>query len=142
MVAKSSLAYRGLQHVVQLSDFLARYVMIEYAVTVSKQPRNIAVMEAIEAFVLFDENLTPALYALDSTGALIFSAYAMRNMRASRALVKAHPSTATFAVGGDLLLGFDSFSANLLSGPFPNAINYGDIYDVTADVTLFRILTD
>jgi len=55
ILAKSSAVYRGLQHVVQMSDFLARYVMIEYAVNVKKQPQNIAVMEAIEAFVLFDE---------------------------------------------------------------------------------------
>jgi len=142
IVAKSSVIYRGLQHVVQLSDFLARYVMIEYAVNVQKQPRNTAVMEAIEAFVLFDENLTPALHALDSTGALIFTAYALRNVRAVKALVKKHPGTTTLAAGGDILFGVDEISANILMGPVPRMFNYGDIIDVTADVTAFRIFSD
>ena len=142
IVAKSSVIYRGLQHVVQLSDFLARYVMIEYAVNVQKQPRNIAVMEAIEAFVLFDENLTPALHALDSTGTLIFTAYALRNMRAVKALVKKHPGATTLAAGGDMLFGVDEISANILMGPVPRMFNYGDIIDVTADVTALRIFSD
>tara|TARA_R110002096_G_scaffold198269_1_gene382021 strand:+ start:5 stop:1468 length:1464 start_codon:yes stop_codon:yes gene_type:complete len=142
LVAKSSVIYRGLQHVVQLSDFLARYVMIEYAVNIQKQPRNTAVTEAIEAFVLFDENLTPALHALDSTGALIFTAYALRNVRAVKALVKKHPGATTLAAGGDILFGVDELSANILMGPVPRMFNYGDIIDVTADVTAFRIFSD
>ena len=142
IVAKSSRIYRGLQHVVQLSDFLARYVMIEFATNVQKQPRNIAVMEAINAFVLFDENLTPMLHMLDSTGVTIFTAYALRNFRAVRDLAKKHPGTTTLAAGGDILFGADEISANILIGPVPRVFNFGDIYDVTADVTLLRILSD
>ena len=116
--------------------------MIEYAVNIQKQPRNTAVTEAIEAFVLFDENLTPALHALDSTGALIFTAYALRNVRAVKALVKKHPGATTLAAGGDILFGVDELSANILMGPVPRMFNYGDIIDVTADVTAFRIFSD
>ena len=142
IVSKSSAVYRGLQHVVQLSDFLARYVMIEHAVNVKKQPQNVAIMEAIEAFVLFDENLTPALYALDSTGITIFTAYAMRNMRAVKSLVKEHPQTAIAAIAGDSILGIDGMSANLLHGPLPSMFNHANIVDKAFEVTGLEILSD
>jgi hypothetical protein len=142
IVAKSSAMYRGLQHVVQLSDFLARYVMIEHAVNVKKQPQNIAIMEAIEAFVLFDENLTPALYALDSTGITIFTAYAMRNMRAVKSLVKEHPQTAALAIAGESILGIDGMAANILQGPIPSLFNQANIFDKVTELTGVEILSD
>ena len=141
ILAKSSAVYKGLQHVVQLSDFLARYVMIEYAVNVKKQPQNIAVMEAIEAFVLFDENLTPALYALDSTGITIFAAYAMRNVRAAKALIKYSPQLATLGIAGDSILGIDGMSANILQSPIPSLFNQANIFDKATDLTGLEILS-
>jgi len=142
ILAKSSAVYKGLQHVVQLSDFLARYVMIEHAVNVKKQPQNIAIMEAIEAFVLFDENLTPALYALDSTGVTIFAAYAMRNMRAVKSLVKEHPQTAALAIAGESILGIDGMAANILQGPIPSLFNQANIFDKVTELTGVEILSD
>ena len=142
IVSKSSAVYRGLQHVVQLSDFLARYVMIEHAVNVKKQPQNVAIMEAIEAFVLFDENLTPALYALDSTGITIFTAYAMRNMRAVKSLVKEHPQTAAIAIAGDSILGIDGMAANILQGPIPSMFNHANIIDKATELTGYEIVSD
>lgn len=142
IVSKSSAVYRGLQHVVQLSDFLARYVMIEHAVNVKKQPQNVAIMEAIEAFVLFDENLTPALYALDSTGITIFTAYAMRNMRAVKSLVKEHPQTAAMAIAGDSILGIDGMAANILQGPIPSMFNHANIIDKATELTGYEIVSD
>ena len=142
IVSKSSSVYRGLQHVVQLSDFLARYVMIEHATNVKGQPQNVAVMEAIEAFVLFDENLTPALYALDSTGITIFTAYAMRNVRAVKSLVKEHPLPAITAIAGDSILGIDGMSANLLHGPLPSMFNQANIIDKATELTGLEILSD
>ena len=142
IVAKSSAVYRGLQHVVQLSDFLARYVMIEHATSVKKQPQNIAIMEAIEAFVLFDENLTPALYALDSTGITIFSAYAMRNMRGVKSLVKEHPQTAALAIAGESILGIDGMAANILTNPIPSLFNHANIADKAFEFTGYEIVSD
>lgn len=142
ILAKSSAVYKGLQHVVQLSDFLARYVMIEYAVNVKKQPQNIAVMEAIEAFVLFDENLTPALYALDSTGITIFAAYAMRNVRAAKALIKYSPQLATLGIAGESILGIDGMAANLLTDPIPSLFNQANIFDKAFQFTGVEILSN
>ena len=142
IVAKSSAVYRGLQHVVQLSDFLARYVMIEHATSIKGQPQNVAVMEAIEAFVLFDENLTPALHALDSTGITIFTAYAMRNMRAVKSLVKEHPQTAAMAIAGESILGIDGMAANILQGPLPSMFNQANIIDKATELTGLEILSD
>ena len=142
IVSKSSAVYKGLQHVVQLSDFLARYVMIEYAVNVKKQPQNIAVMEAIEAFVLFDENLTPALYALDSTGITIFAAYALRNVRAAKALIKYSPQLATLGIAGESILGIDGMAANILTDPIPSLFNQANIFDKTFQFTGVEIATD
>jgi hypothetical protein len=142
IVSKSSAVYKGLQHVVQLSDFLARYVMIEYAVNVKKQPQNIAVIEAIEAFVLFDENLTPALYALDSTGITIFAAYALRNVRAAKALIKYSPQLATLGIAGESVLGIDGMAANILTDPIPSLFNQANIFDKTFQFTGVEIATD
>ena len=142
IVAKSSAVYRGLQHVVQLSDFLARYVMIEHATSIKGQPQNVAVMDAIEAFVLFDENLTPALHALDSTGITIFTAYAMRNMRAVKSLVKEHPQTAAMAIAGESILGIDGMAANILQGPLPSMFNQANIIDKATELTGLEILSD
>ena len=126
----------------QLSDFLARYVMIEHAVNIKKQPQNIAIMEAIEAFVLFDENLTPALYALDSTGITIFAAYALRNVRAAKALIKYSPQLATLGIAGESILGIDGIAANILQGPIPSLFNQANIFDKTFQFTGVEIATD
>jgi hypothetical protein len=116
--------------------------MIEYAVNVKKQPQNIAVMEAIEAFVLFDENLTPALYALDSTGITIFSAYALRNLRAVKSIVKEHPQTAALAIAGESLLGIDGMAANILTNPIPSLFNHANIADKAFEFTGYEIVSD
>ena len=104
--------------------------------------QNVAVMEAIEAFVLFDENLTPALHALDSTGITIFTAYAMRNMRAVKSLVKEHPLPAIAAIAGDSILGIDGMAANILQGPLPSMFNQANIIDKATELTGLEILSD
>jgi len=115
--------------------------MIEYAVNIKKQPQNIAVMEAIEAFVLFDENLTPALYALDSTGITIFAAYALRNVRAAKSLIKYSPQLAALGIAGDSILGIDGMSANLLQSPIPSLFNHANIVDKAFEFTGVEIAT-
>ena len=90
-MSKSSAPYQLSRHVVQLTDFLARYVMIEHAMEVKGQDFNTAMHEALDAFVLFDETLTPAMEALDAIGATVFLSYFLRNQRSSRQVVQASP---------------------------------------------------
>ena len=144
MVSKSSSVYRGLQHVVQLSDFLARYVMIEHAVNVKKQPQNVAIMEAIEAFVLFDEALLPFLEALDVIGITSFLSYYLRNARASKRLVQTSPT----AVGMSALVqhysGYQTLgnvNSSWLAGDFaPNYLQTDDLFDEANNVTGWEIV--
>ena len=82
------------------------------------------------------------MYALDSTGITIFTAYAMRNMRAVKSLVKEHPQTAIAAIAGDSILGIDGISANLLHGPLPSMFNHANIVDKAFEFTGLEILSD
>ena len=74
-MTKSSKPYQISRHIVQLTDFLGRYVMIEHATKVKGRSFNEAMHEALNAFVLFDEALVPALEAVDAVGATSFLSY-------------------------------------------------------------------
>ncbi|SVD60350.1 uncharacterized protein METZ01_LOCUS413204, partial [marine metagenome] len=83
-MTKGSKPYQYARHVVQLTDFLARYVMIEHGTKVKGRPFNDVMHESLDGFVVFDEALVPALEALEAVGATSFLSYYLRNARASR----------------------------------------------------------
>jgi hypothetical protein len=130
-MTKASLPYRALKEVVQLSDFLGRYVMIEHATKVKGQSFNEAMHEAIDAFVLFDENMTPALEAINSVAGTVFATYWMRNQRAALSLIKQHPSTVLTAAGVQQVTGIDAL-ANINSSFYagdlgPQMLQFDDL---------------
>ena len=80
-----------------MTDFLARYVMIEHATKVKGQGFKEAVHESLDAFVVFDEAMVPALEALEAVGATSFLSYYLRNARASRKLAAQSPTGVALA---------------------------------------------
>ena len=57
---KGSAPYQASRRVVQMTDFIGRYVMIEHAVNVKGQAFKPAMHDSLNAFVLFDESLIAA----------------------------------------------------------------------------------
>lgn len=143
-MTKSSAPYRGAKHVVQLSDFLARYVMIEHAMEVKGQSFDTASFEAVKAFVLFDENITPGLDALNSVAGTLFVSYWMRNQRAARALIKNSPTSVLTAAGVQHSTDLDALAS--INSSFygldysPNIFQGENVLDKVTEVTLLEQL--
>tara|TARA_Y100000310_G_scaffold60096_1_gene55461 strand:- start:389 stop:3379 length:2991 start_codon:yes stop_codon:yes gene_type:complete len=144
--AKGSIGYNFSRQMVQMTDFLGRYVMIEHAMAVQGHTFKRAMHDALDAFVLFDESLIAALEALEMTGATAFLSYWLRNQRASRQLLQASPT----AVGISAALQYSTGVATLgnvnsswLGGDFsPNLMQFPNLFDEANNVTIYEITKD
>jgi hypothetical protein len=145
-MTKTSVPYQLSRKAVQLTDFLGRYVMIEHATKVKNQDFNTAMHEALTAFVLFDETLTPALEALDALGATSFISYFLRNQRASRRLVQTNPTGVGIAAAVQYATGIQTLgnvnSAWLTGDVFPNVLQLDDLFDEANNVTGLDLIRD
>lgn len=142
-MTKSSAPYRASKNFVQLTDFLARYVQIEYDTEVKGLDFKVAMHKALRDFVVFDENTTPLLEALEAVGLTMFSTYFLRNQRAARALVHASPTGVTAAAGLQYMTDFP-IAANINSSGlgarwFPQVLRTDDALDTATDVALLEI---
>lgn len=143
-MTRSSYPYRISKKVVALSDFLARYVMIEHATTIKGQSFDQAMNEAVEAFVLFDENLSPPVEAFNAVGGTLFVSYWMRNQRAAKKLIKAHPTAVLTSAGIQHLTNIDTL-ANINSSFYgldfaPNLLQLDDMLEKVYDPILITNL--
>ena len=145
-MTKTSVPYQVSRRAVQLTDFLGRYVMIEHATKVENKSFNTAMHEALTAFVLFDETLTPALEALDAIGATSFISYFLRNQRASRRLVQTNPTGVGLAAAIQAATGVPTLgnvnSAWLTGDIFPNVMQLDDLLDEATNVTGLDLARD
>ena len=145
-MTKTSVPYQLSRKAVQLTDFLGRYVMIEHATKVKNQDFNTAMHEALTAFVLFDETLTPALEALDALGATSFISYFLRNQRAARRLVQTNPTGVGVAAAVQYATGIQTLgnvnSAWLTGDVFPNVLQLDDLFDEANNVTGLDLIRD
>ena len=145
-LAKTSRPYQLARHVVQLTDFLARYVMVEYAVNVKQQPFKVALHDSLNSFVVFDETLTPAAEALDAIGATSFMSYYLRNQRSSRNLVQSSPTAVGLSAAVQYATGIETLG-NINSSFFgadfsPNMMQVDELFGEVANVTGAGILAD
>ena len=85
-MTKSSKPYQISRHIVQLTDLLGRYVMMEHSQHVLGHSFKKSLHNALEAFVLFDESMIAPLELLDSLGVTTFLSYWLRNQRAVKKL--------------------------------------------------------
>ena len=145
-MTKGSKPYQISRHIVQMTDFLARYVMIEHATKVKGQGFKEAVHESLDAFVVFDEAMIPALEALEAVGATSFLSYYLRNARASRKLAAQSPTGVALAAAAQHTTGIPvlgNVNSSWLAGRFtPNSLQTDDLFDEANNVSLFEIVKD
>ena len=143
-MTKNSKPYQISRHVVQMTDFLGRYVMIEHATKVKGRSFNDAMHEALDAFVLFDEALVPALEAVDAVGATSFLSYYLRNARASKQLVQTSPTGVALSAVFQQATGIPTLgnvNSSWIGGKFsPNYLQTDDLFDEANNITLVDIV--
>ena len=145
-IAKGSVPYNFARQMVQMTDFLGRYVMIEHGTKVKGQEFKEVLHESLDAFVLFDEALLAPLEALDAVGATSFLSYWLRNQRAVNQLVKASPTSVGISalvqnVTGVPTLG--NINSSWLGGDFsPNLFQFDDLFDEANNITGFEVISD
>jgi len=138
-MTSSSAPYRVSKKAVALSDFLARYVMIEHAMEVKGESFEQAMFEAVDAFVLFDENLDPNIDALSSVAGVLFASYFMRNHRAVKQLVKKHPTYVAASAGLQHILDIQTLAnmnSSLYMGNIVSNLQLDDLGVTAATTTL------
>ena len=145
-MSRSSVPYQLSRKFVQLNDFLARYVMIEHMTKVQNLSFDVAMHKSLDAFVVFDEALVPTLELLESTGAVSFLSYFLRNQRSAKQLVQANPVGVGIAAGIQHATGIPTLgnvNASWLAGDFsPNLLQLDDLWDEATNVTGAELLRD
>ena len=143
-MTKTSKPYQYARHTVQMTDFLGRYVMMEYAQNVQKKSFKVAMHEALDAFVLFDEALIPALEMIDAVGATSFISYYLRNARASKQLVQTSPTSVGLSAIAQHSTGLSTLgnvNSSWIGGKFsPNTLQFDDLFDEANNMTLVDIV--
>lgn len=134
---RDSEVYRTHKKIVQITDFLGRYVMISHAVDVKGQSFEDALHDAIDQFVLFDENMHPILEVLNSMGFSPFLTYKLRNIRSVRNMLQRSPTGIGVAAG--MQYGLDVETLANASGPLtgnlmPTLLGQGDLLDSASTI--------
>ena len=142
---KGVKGYKYMRTIVQLTDFIARYVMVSYDKDVKKMPFSAAKHKALDSFVLFDEALAPLLEMVDVVGGTSFIAYFLRNQRDNTQLIKSSPTSVGVSaviqnVTGIPTLG--NLNAGWVSGDIePNLFQFDDLIDEATKATGFEIVS-
>ena len=140
---KGIRGYKTMRTIVQLTDFMARYVMVSYDVEVKGIPFEVAKHKAIDSFVLFDEALAPLLEMIDVVGGTSFLSYNLRNQRSVSQVVKSSPTSVGVSaviqdVTGIPTLG--NLNAGWITGDIePNLFQFDDLIDEATKATGFEI---
>lgn len=144
-MARGSAPRKFMQKTVQLTDFLSRYVMMEYDINENKMDPAKAKQKAIESFVLFDENLPPWVEALESLGAVLFSSFYLRTQRVAKRIAMTNPvGLATSAVLEEAsgLPTTGIVSSTMLGLEGPSVLQHGNIADKITTLPLTAALAD
>ena len=145
-MTKGSAPLQAARQLVQMTDFMGRYVMMEHAMHVKGQDFSTAMHDALTAFVLFDEALIPVLEALDVIGATAFLSYYLRNTRASRQLLKTSPTAVGVSAVIQEITGVPTLAninSSWLGGQFsPNVFQTFNLVDEADNVTGYETIMD
>lgn len=92
-MAHDTKLYKGLSHVTQLSDFVARYTLYQHLTTKNNPMESeAAIQEASDAFVNYDIPMHRGIQYLDDMGIMPFTKYFMRIQKPLMKLVREHPT--------------------------------------------------
>lgn len=138
LLTRDSEIYKYHRQAVQLTDFLGRYVMISHAVEVKGIDFDTVLHEAIDAFVLFDENMHPAFEAINSMGFTAFLSYWLRITRPVRRYITRSPVTVGTAAGVQAITDVDTLAmmnGSIFGGKFlPNMWYMDDLADAATNI--------
>ena len=138
LLTRDSEIYKYHRQAVQLTDFLGRYVMISHAVEVKGMDFDTVLHEAIDAFVLFDENMHPAFEAINSMGFTAFLSYWLRITRPVRRYITRSPVTVGTAAGVQAITDVDTLAmmnGSIFGGKFlPNMWYMDDLADAATNI--------
>jgi len=143
---KGSAPYQASRRVVQMTDFIGRYVMIEHAVNIKGQAFKPAMHDSLNAFVLFDESLIAVLEALDAIGLTAFLSYYLRNTRSAKQMIQNSPSSVAMSAAVQHITGIPTLgniNSSWLGGNFtPNMWQTPNLFDEANNVTTFEAADD
>jgi hypothetical protein len=129
-MTKGTTPGQATRQLVQLTDFVTRYVMIEYGTEVKGQDFKTAMHESIPAFILFDENLPPWLEALEGINLTMFVSFYLRAPRVAKKLLQTSPTGVATAAAIQYTTGQQSLgiiNSTWMTGKFlPNNLQQGD----------------
>lgn len=91
LMTKDTALYKGLRHATQLSDFVARYTLVEHLTKNEGMDLEQALFEASESFVNYDTPMHPTLQYTDDMGFTMFTKYFLRIQRVLMRHAKDHP---------------------------------------------------
>jgi hypothetical protein len=93
-MAHDTPLYRGLSHVTQMSDFLARYVLYQHQTTRKKDPltHKEAILRASDAFVNYDIPMHRSMQYSDDMGFTVFTKYFLYIQRELWRAGREHPA--------------------------------------------------
>ena len=139
VLTRDSEIYKTHKKAVQLTDFLGRYALISYNTEVLGQDFDTVFHEAVDAFVLFDENMHPVFELINSMGFTAFLSYWLRVSRPVRRYMQRSPFTVATSVATEAITGIDTtamLGGSILGGKFlPNNFYMDDLED--AATTLY-----
>ena len=139
VLTRDSEIYKTHKKAVQLTDFLGRYALISYNTEVLGQDFDTVFHEAVDAFVLFDENMHPVFELINSMGFTAFLSYWLRVSRPVRRYMQRSPFTVATSVATEAITGIDTtamLGGSILGGKFlPNNFYMDDLAD--AATTLY-----
>jgi hypothetical protein len=144
-MTRSTGPYQLMRQIVQMTDFLGRYVMMQHATEIRGLDFNTAMHEALDAFVLFDEALAPALESLESIGATVFLSYFLRNQRASRQVAMRNPTGVAISGAFQYSTGIPTLgnldSAFIAGDIMPTTMYLDELFDEANNPTGLDLLT-
>ena len=143
---KGSAPYQASRQVVQMTDFIGRYVMIEHAMNVKGQEFKPALHDSLNAFVLFDESMIAALEALDVIGVTAFLSYYLRNTRSAKQMVQTSPTAVGISAMIQHATGvptLGNINSSWLGGQFtPNLWQTDNLFDEANNLSAWEIGKD
>lgn len=104
-LTKGSEAGQATRKIVQVTDFMSRFIMMEYAQEVKGHSFHEAMHDAIPAFINFDENLPPWLDFVEGLNMTMFVSFYLRVQRTARKLVRENPTGVASAAAMQLATG-------------------------------------
>ena len=135
--SKTSAPFKVMEQVVQISDFVSRYALMEYRIREQGMSTEAAFKEAMDTFVNYNQPMSKVLTYLNSIGGLMFVKFFMRANRVGYRMIRENPLHLTTAYGLGETTGIETvgiFGDTIYGGRFmPQIAPIGNITENAFD---------